>query len=485
MNNPVINPFELLRTAAAEKPQELAVSSPDGDLTYEELLDSSIRLAHVLRKRGIVSGNLVAVRTPALIDVALSQALFHEAAVGAHLPVGFESELSHRFDWVITSELLKGVELDKQILVDGEFFEASAQASVIADPRDYESQESLCRVSFSSGTTGIPKAIGWSVDCLYDRAVDRMHQWMPESPYLCMLGLPTGLAFMSCIAAFTMKTTFLIPASGEAISRQIERFGVKAIMGSPKQLSELLSVAIKHKASFESVAHVMSAGSALSDFLGTQLALVCGAQVTSTFASSEAGSIAIRAGVGTSEGYAGRVFSEVEVRIIDADGKELGPGEVGLIGVRRARQPQNYLFTIQETDESFKEGFFYSGDTGYIIGRDLYLRGRISEIINASGTKIDPSRYESVVLGFPGISEAAVFGIDDPRGVESIGLVFVSDQPLNVTVLRTWLREKFGDALPASIARVPSLERSPMGKFNRDHLRKQFGSLLRQSPTWK
>lgn len=483
MNIPLINPFELLQTAAEEVPHKLAISSPDGELTYAELFESSVRLAHVLRDRGVAPGQLVAIRTPALIDVALSQALFHEAAVGAHLPVGFEPELSHRFDWVLTTELLDGVEAQKQILVDGGFFEESTHVSSMASPREYESPDSLCRVSFSSGTTGIPKAIGWSIDCLFDRAVDRMTQWMPASPYLCMLGLSTGLAFMSCIAAFHMKETFLLPATGEGIANQIEKMEVKAIMGSPKQLSELLSVAIKHKPSFTAVNHVMSAGSALSDFLAEQLAHACDAVVTSTYASSEAGSIAMRTGTGTSEGYAGRVFSEVEVRIIDEKGNELEQGEIGLIGVRRARQPQDYLFTIQEADESFKEGFFYSGDTGYVIDRDLFLFGRVTEIINASGTKIDPARYESVILGYPGIVEAAVFGLEDTRGVETIGLVFVSETPLDVSQLRMWLREKFGDALPASIARVSHLERSPMGKFNRERLREQFGGILQQRPS--
>ncbi|MGV1033618.1 MAG: class I adenylate-forming enzyme family protein [Microbacteriaceae bacterium] len=475
------NPFALLSAAVASQPNAIAVSSPDGELRYAELFDTAVRFAGVLRERGVRPGQLVAVRAPALLDVTLSQALFHEAAIGAHLPIGYEAELADRFDWIITVQPIAQFPLSRQIALDAAFFERSTTVSATPDPIRYDSPNALCRVSFSSGTTGIPKAIGWSVDCLIDRSIDRMSQWMPDRPYLCLLGQPTGLAFMSYIAAVSLGETFILPATRADLARQIERFGVRVIMGSPKQLGELLSVAIQYRASFAGVTTIMSAGSALSDFLAQQLALVCGAEVISTYASSEAGSVAIRTGPGTSDGYAGRLFDEVEVRVLDETGAEVTEGEVGRIGVRRARQPQSYLFTIEPADDSYRDGFFYSGDTGYLLGRELYLNGRVTEIINASGTKIDPARYESVVLEFPGIRDAAVFGVSNDSGVESIALVFVSDLAIDQAQLIDWLHAKFGDAIPSGIARVPDLERSPMGKLNRVELRSRYGDLVRST----
>jgi len=224
VNTSLNNPFEYLVEACSRWPKAVAVSSSDGELSYEELLDSAVRFANVLRERGVLPGDLVAVRAPAVLDVVLSEALFHEAAIGGHIPVGFETEITGRFQWVVTTELISELAPEKQIVLDGTFFEHSTRVSAVSDPVRYETPETLCRVSFSSGTTGIPKAIGWSVDCLYDRSIDRMKQWMPDSPYLCLLGLPTGLAFMSFIAGIAIGQPYVVPAKREELASQVSVF---------------------------------------------------------------------------------------------------------------------------------------------------------------------------------------------------------------------------------------------------------------------
>ncbi len=476
-----MHPFEYLRQVTIESPAAIALSSSQTELTFAELFDSAIRFAQVFRARGVRPGHVVVVRAPTELDLVISQALLHEATVGGHVPAGLEKLIGSRIDWIVTDAPVPGVPTERQIVLDGQFFMAVAAVPEIApadaSPLPYANDDALCRISFSSGTTGEPKAIGWSVDCLMDRALDRRTQWMPVEPYLCLLGQATGLAFMTYFANIARGVSFLLPESGAELARQVAKHGVACIMASPHQLGNLLTVAIENPDAFESVTTIMSAGSVLPDFIAGQLERVCGAQIISTYASSEAGSVAIRPGLGSTEGYAGHLFDEVEVLILDESGTPLADGQIGEIGVRRARQPHSYLFGDDPTG-SFRDGYFFSGDLGYLRGRDLYLAGRSTEIINAGGVKIDPAKVESYLRGLDGVRDAAVFSLFDKRGLEKLAVVFVSDAPLGLERIQAWLRPQFGEAVPQSFARVSEIPRSPMGKVNRSELRERFGAIL-------
>jgi acyl-coenzyme A synthetase/AMP-(fatty) acid ligase len=302
---------------------------------------------------------------------------------------------------------------------------------------------------------------------------------MLDEPYLCLLGLSTGLAFMTFFAQVKAADTFILATSGASAGAdalaQVVRFGVKCIMGSPHQLGLLLVAAQSSREVLISVTTIMSAGSVMPDFIVEQL-LRCftNARFVSTYASSEAGSVALRDGIGSADGFAGTLLDDVEVLILDDAGLPIPEGDTGNIAIKRAFQPLEYLNDPVTTARTFRDGYFFPGDTGHLVGRDLFLAGRSSEIINAAGVKADPARIESVVFAFDGITDAAVFPLETPQGLTKIAVVFVADAELDVTAMLAFLRDQLGESSPSHVARVPRITRNHMGKVNRAELAQNF-----------
>ena len=118
-----------------------------------------------------------------------------------------------------------------------------------------------------------------------------------------------------------------------------------------------------------------------------------------------------------------------DVRIVDAEGAELKPGETGDIVVRLPLPP-GCLPTLWHDDERFVEsyltqhpGFYLTGDGGYLDEDGyLYVMGRIDDVINVAGHRLSTGQMEEVLASHPAVAECAVIGVHDalkgqvPRG---------------------------------------------------------------------
>lgn len=473
-----VQPFDYLVRSTQRTPNAVAISTPDIDMTFEELLDTSRRMARFFRESGIKPGEVVAVRGPALVELVAAFAIFHEAAVGTNIPAGYLEAGGGVIDWVVTLSRLAGFPEDRQVVLDAVAMRQLAGYSGTIEPREYTSEQSMCRLPFSSGTTGRPKPVPLSIDALAERCIERREQWMPERPYYCHLGLSTGLTFMTFYASVILGDTYISPGHGLEVLGQLGRHRVACLIASPHQLGVLYASAMSTTQEFLDLHTIMSAGAALPDFLGKNLERRFDAEILVTFASTEAGSVAIRRGTDSSDGFAGTVVDGIDVRIVDDEGQEVTQGEGGFIAVSRARQPDHYLGEPEATAQSFREGYFLSGDTGYLVGRNLYLLGRASELINAAGVKVDPARVEAAAYEFPHILEAVAFGFTDPKGLDTVALVFVSSEPVKLSELMVLLRSRLGESTPTRLARVQQIPRNHMGKVNRDEMSRLFASNL-------
>lgn len=164
------------------------------------------------------------------------------------------------------------------------------------------------------------------------------------------------------------------------------------------------------------------------------------------------------------------------MRVLDDRGNVVPDGVVGHIAVKRARQPQHYL--DDDRGQTFIDGYFMTGDTGHLRGDQLYLAGRVSEIINAAGIKVDPARVEAAAYDFPGVQDAAVCGYTDATGLETIALVFVSETPVVIDDLVALMRSRLGESAPRHVARVEKIPRTDSGKVMRDEVARLFTQRL-------
>lgn len=124
-----------------------------------------------------------------------------------------------------------------------------------------------------------------------------------------------------------------------------------------------------------------------------------------------------------------------------------------------------YVGNPEATAQSFRQGWFYPGDFG-VLSTDstLTLQGRQSELLNAGGVKIDPTRLDLFAVAQDGVDDACSFAYEDRFGLLHIGLALVAPGALDVKAFIALCAAEFGGAAPQLLSRVESIPRNGMGK---------------------
>jgi fatty-acyl-CoA synthase len=122
----------------------------------------------------------------------------------------------------------------------------------------------------------------------------------------------------------------------------------------------------------------------------------------------------------------GRPISGAEVRVIDNDGSVLPDDMVGEIAVRSVSLFDGYHNDPAKTTEVLRDGWYFSGDFGFVHEGEYFIVGRKKDLIIVAGKNIYPEDVEDIVSRVPGISPGRVvaFGIEDETiGTEQVGVV--------------------------------------------------------------
>jgi fatty-acyl-CoA synthase len=164
----------------------------------------------------------------------------------------------------------------------------------------------------------------------------------------------------------------------------------------------------------------------------------------------------------------------MQISIQDEDGNELSPGERGEICVCGPAVFAGYLANETANARAFRDGWFRTGDLGYLDERGmLYITGRDSDMYISGGSNIDPREVEEKVLKHPDVAEVGVVGVPDERWGESgIAFVVAEEEEVSEEELVAFLRERLARfKIPKRIRFLPELPRSGMGKVAKDELR--------------
>jgi len=135
----------------------------------------------------------------------------------------------------------------------------------------------------------------------------------------------------------------------------------------------------------------------------------------------------------TKKNSIGKELAFCNVAILRHDGSQADENEEGEICIRGPVLGDGYLNNPEETDKTFSQGWFHSGDLGFyqMVNGDTYffIKGRIKEIIIKGGIKISPAAVEDALLkNFPEIDEVCVVGYSDARMGEEVAALIRLDQ---------------------------------------------------------
>ena len=169
-----------------------------------------------------------------------------------------------------------------------------------------------------------------------------------------------------------------------------------------------------------------------------------------------------------------------EIAILDSEGRRLPPGRRGEIALRGPTITRGYDNDAAETASAFRDGWFRTGDLGYLDADGyLFIVGRIKEIIHQGGQKVAPAEVEEALLSHPDVIEAAVFSVPHGRlGADvAAAVVLRPNAKVSAERLRDFARERLVSfKVPGLIRMVPEIPKGAGGKIKRSELAAAFSN---------
>jgi len=174
----------------------------------------------------------------------------------------------------------------------------------------------------------------------------------------------------------------------------------------------------------------------------------------------------------------GHPIPDIEVRVVDPEGRELPRGQPGEIIVRGFHVMKGYFNDPEETAKAIdKDGFLHTGDVGFMDARDyITITDRIKDMYIVGGFNCYPAEIENMILAMPGVAQVAVIGIPDERQGE-VGKAFIIQKPgaaLTEAGVIAWCREHMANIkVPRHVEFVDTHPLNATGKVLKTELRER------------
>jgi acyl-CoA synthetase (AMP-forming)/AMP-acid ligase II len=465
-----------LRWAAEHIGDELAfVVDGVGSVTHADWHTTSSRLAHGLIDAGVKPGDRVALVQRPEDGLAFIQTYtaVHKAG-GVAVPVNIRMSpalvrgvLTHcEPRVVVVSDELRdlapeGVRWDSLLTDDAE------DVQVDRDPDD------LAEILYTSGTTSAPKgvAIRHSNSAMFLTAEPQWtgRPWLHASPMFTF----AGLTFVYTPMRMGLYTLYLPKFSTTAWLRLVAEAKPKHVFLVPAMAELLLADPETAKTDWSSV-EMLSVGSAPiapATLLALQ-DLVPEAMVSNSYSMTEAGTAYFftpKGQLASHPGSVGQPVPPAKVRIVDDEGADVGPGEVGHVQVKPAGKLREYYKLPPEKQEIFhSDGWLRTGDLGRFDDDGfLYIVGRAKDVIIRGGMNVYAADVEATLYEHPAVREAAVVGVEHQvLGEDVVAFVVLNDaDEASSDDLIAWCKERIADyATPRRMFLVDELPRNATGK---------------------
>ena len=348
---------------------------------------------------------------------------------------------------------------------------------------------------YSSGTTGLPKAVLRPLLAAEERGRPRPlvgalaeFRCGQDAVYLSPAPLYHAAPHRFVMLTIEQGGTCVVMQKfdAEQVLRLIEQFRVTHAQFVPTMFVRLLALSESVRSRYDqsSLRRVIHAAAPCPTEVKERMIAWWGPIIYEYYAGSEAiGCTGIESEDWLRhKGSVGRA-NYGTIHITDGEGNELPPGEIGEIRFSGAPRFE-YLNATEKTREAYdRNGWATYGDIGW-LDQDgyLYLSDRRVDLIISGGVNIYPKEIEDVLAQHPDVAEAAVIGVADPEFGEQVKAVVCVRENARATAeeliafCRTWLASL---KCPRSVDIVDSLPRSETGKLLRRVLKQQY----RQAPT--
>ena len=252
--------------------------------------------------------------------------------------------------------------------------------------------------------------------------------------------------------------------------------GCDSVVVIPVMLQRILALPQEKldRVDLSGVRVVTSSGSALPGDLATSWMDSFGDHLYSTYGSTEVayGSIATPSDLRANPSTAGSPPVGTELKIYDADGKQLPDGQSGRIFVGNSLLFEGYT---GGGNKDLIDGLMSTGDVGRIEDGLLYVEGRDDEMIVSGGENVFPKEVEDCLARHDAVSEVAAIGVDDDDfGKRLRAFVVLSDDSVSDDDLKGWVKDNLARyKVPREIVFLDELPRNATGKVLKRELSQQ------------
>jgi len=504
-----MNLGSLFRRHALYRPDRPAVVFGEQRFTYFEFNREINRLANALLALGIKKGDKVATILPNCVEqLEVYWAAAKIGAVVVPLSVLLRGQalatLLHDSDaaavitdsaFVETIDRIRGelssISHDRYILTGGaeiggyRNYTTLKQAAGGEEPAGIEVKpEDPFNIMYSSGTTGMPKGIihTHAIRMAYCTSFAASYRMTPENITMHAGAIVFNGAFVDMMPTFFVGATYILLPAFDPVTYidTIQNEKVTHVMMVPAQIIAMLEAPnFSHKA-LASLEMILSLGAPLHLKHKEELNKYLPGRFYELYGLTE-GFVTILdkydyplkpESVGTPPPF-------FEMKILDEQGGEVPPGEVGEICGRGPILSPGYYKRSDLTEQAIIDGWLHSGDMGYVDEDGfLYLVDRKKDMIISGGVNVYPRDIEEVIVQHPAVRETAVFAVPHEKWGETPMAAVILHKAGTVTEqeLKEWINDHVG----AKFQRVheaiilDEFPRNVAGKTLKRELRKPY-----------
>ncbi len=460
--------------------------------TYGELEEATRRAASRLAdlSEGLPEGRVAMIATPDFPTIGTLLGIWRAGRVAVPLASSFpRSEL----EYVIGDAEAVAVASDEQSAALVQPLAAAAgarfvtfnqliESDVTNGPGDIETGSTPALMMYTSGTTGRPKGVVATHGnvAAWIRTLVEAWEWSADDRALLVLPLhhTHGLINVVGSALWAGATCELMPRfDPEATWERLASGDITVFTAVPTIYQRLIAsweaatpTQQRARRAGASRARLMMSGSAALPIpVLERWREITGHTLLERYGMTEIGMALSNPLSGERRpGVVGTPLPGVDVRLVDADGREIESGLQGELEVRGPGVFKEYWRRPDVTRQAFRDGWFRTGDVA-VVDRGAYrLLGRTStDILKTGGEKISAIEIEEVLRLHPVVLDCAVVGVPDERWGDRVCVAaeLRADADLSLPELQAWVKDRLAPPkVPKQLLCVESLPRNAMGK---------------------
>jgi acyl-CoA synthetase (AMP-forming)/AMP-acid ligase II len=356
--------------------------------------------------------------------------------------------------------------------------EALEFSKILKVNNDIEVKEDTALIMFTSGSTDKPKGVMLThynliyntnsiIEYLNLTEKDRIEVVLPF--YYCYGTSLLNTHFRSR-GSIVINNKFMFPQS---VVEHINDYRCTGFAGVPSTYQILLRMTNFKESKFPSLRYITQAGGKLPEVFINELSnTLNNVDIYIMYGQTEATarlSYLPPSQVKSKLGSIGKGIPGVELKVLNKQGQQAKPGEVGEVVAKGGNVMKGYFNDREETEKTIKSGLLYTGDLA-TIDEDgyIYIVSREKNIIKSGGNRISPKEIENVIVQIPEIVECAAIGVEDNvlgEAVKAFVVLKIKDSNIDYKYIISYCRERLPKyKVPKYIEFLDTLPKNSSGK---------------------